>query len=164
MDIKLSVMVPSVYGTDVFEKTSPLQVPCVNSFSQIDCNAFLKLPCSTQWETFRKQAAFLLQGSDSSLAQNSNSFHPVCASLNSAKMQTGMGALKRRGTSAERWSIIYSDFFFPSLWHSDIHVWSPNSRAPSPVHGAGGLVWGCTGWSWRSPVVPCLAWQTRPRV
>lgn len=163
MDIKLSVMVPSVYGTDVFGKTSPVQVPCVNSFSQIDRNAFLKLPCSTQWETFRKQAAFLLQDSDSSLAQNSNSIHPACVSLNSAKMQTGVGALKRRGTSAERWSIIYSDSCFPSLWHGDIHVWSPNSRAPSPVHGAGGLVWGCAGWSWRSPVVPCLAWQTRPR-
>lgn len=56
-------------------------VLCVNLFSQIDSNAFLKLPCSARSETLRKWAAFLLQDSDSSLARNSSSFHPACTSL-----------------------------------------------------------------------------------
>lgn len=58
-----------------------VQVPCVNLFGQVDCNTSVQLPCSTRSEIIRKRAAFLLQDSDSSLARNSNSFHPVRMSL-----------------------------------------------------------------------------------
>jgi len=63
------------------KRLPPVQVPCVNLFSQIDCHAFLKLPCSAESEIFRKRAAFWLQETGSSLARISNLFHPVSMSL-----------------------------------------------------------------------------------
>lgn len=43
MDIKLSIMVPSIYGHDLLEKNSLVQEPCADSYSRVNYSAFLKL-------------------------------------------------------------------------------------------------------------------------
>lgn len=58
MDIKLPIMVPSIYGIYIylFEKNSPVQAPSADLFSRVDCNTFLK-SCPARSGIVRKGAA-----------------------------------------------------------------------------------------------------------
>lgn len=43
MDIKLSIMVPSIYGNDLFEENSLAQDPCADLCSRVNHSALLEL-------------------------------------------------------------------------------------------------------------------------